>query len=157
MQGSGGSVQSHGAQLVPAAQAGQVHTAVGGALDGGDVAVEPAPAVALPLALPVPVLPLATVMVVVEAAPQLQLHGAHAAPGGQVGQAQVQVPPPLVFPVPVVAPQPPPVLPPVPPPPLLPPVPVPQSHLQGGQAAPGAQAGQAQVQVPPPPLDPPPS
>jgi hypothetical protein len=58
----------------------------------------------------------------------------------QAGQAQAQVP--------GLVPQ-------VPPPPPPPPV---QSHLQGGQVWPGAQAGQVQAQVPPPlppPLPPP--
>lgn len=152
VQGSAGAVQSQGAQLVPAGQAGQTHTGGGGALVAGAL-------VAVPLAFPVPVLLLPTVMVVVEAAPQLQLHGAHAAPAGQLGQLQVHVPLPVVapVPVPVVVPQLAPVPPPAPPVPVPPPAPrpVPQSHLQGGQASPATQAGQAQVQVPPPALAPP--
>ncbi len=101
------------------------------------------------------VLPMPTVMVVVALPPQLQLQGAHAAPVGQLGQAQVQVPLPVVLPAPVVVPQTPP--PPAPPPPVppVPPPPVSQSHAQGGQVSPGAQARQAQVQVPPPARDPP--
>jgi hypothetical protein len=55
---------------------------------------------------------------------QLQLQGGHAWPGGQAGQAQVQLPPPL-------------------PPPL-------QSHSGGGQLAPCGQAsGVTQPQLPP--------
>lgn len=167
VQGSGGCVQSQGGQLVPAGQAGQAQTLGGGATvpPAGTVAV---PAVALPLAFPAPVLPALTVMVVVVAAPQLQLHGAHAVPGGHVGQAHVQVPPPVLLPAPVVVPHAPlpplpppaPVPPPLPPLPMAPPpppAPVLQSHLQGGQASPGAQAGHAQVQVPPPAVAPPPS
>ncbi len=159
VQGSVGWVQSHGAQLVPEGQAGQTQTDAGDVAAGAPAVADPAgaaplPVAALPVAFPPPVPP-GTVMVVVEAAPQLQLHGAHAAPGGQAGHAQVQVPLPVAFPAPLVVPQPPPA-PRIAPPPPAPP-PVPQSHLHGGQAWPGAQAGQAQVQVPPPALDPPPS
>ena len=67
-------------------------------------------------------------------APHAQSQGGQAAPGAQVGQAQVQVPPPVE---------------PVTPPPHEP---APQSQVQGGQVSPGAQAAQVQVQVPPPPL-----
>ena len=67
-------------------------------------------------------------------APHAQSHGAQAAPGAQVGHAQVQVSPSLP-PAPVQEPSP----------------PLPQSHVQGEQASPGAQVGHAQVQVPPPP------
>ncbi len=163
VQASGGAVQSQGAQLVPAAQAGQVQTVdepVAARVVGPPLAA-PVPAVAAPLAFPAPVLPMPTVMVVVDPPPQLQLQGAHAAPAGQVGQAQVQVPPPFALPAPVVVPQtPPPPLPPAPPLPVEPPpppAPLSQSHAQGAQVSPGAQGRQAQVQVPPPAFDPPPS
>jgi hypothetical protein len=73
---------------------------------------------------------------------------------------QVQVPPPepqlpLLPPVDPPAPVAPPSTPPVPTTSPLPPVP--QSHLQGGQASPGRQAGQLQLHVPPPVDEPPPT
>lgn len=133
-------LQSHGAQEVPAAQAGQAQT-------GADVVP--------PLGAPVTPVLAGIVVVVVAAALQTQLQAGQVAPAGQTGQLHVQVP----LPEPTVSPQPPPelppepVLPPVPPAPV-PPLPVvpppPQSHAQGGHASPAAQAGQPQVQVPPP-------
>lgn len=143
-------MQSQGAHAVPAGQAGQLQTA--GAVDPAGADAPPLPALAPPETAPVPVAPI--VVVVVAEAPQLQLQGGQGAPAGQAGQAQVQVPlPVLPVPAPQVVPPDPPV-PPLPPAPV-PPVPDPQSHAQGGQASPGAQAGQAQVQVPPPPVAPP--
>ena len=100
-------------------RAGGAGTAAGGAAVVCPAGAEPVPAVALPVAFPAPVLPALTVMVVVEPAPQLQLQGAHAVPGGQVGHAQVHVPLPVAFPAPVLVPQ----LPPVPLPPPAPPLP----------------------------------
>src|SRR5262245_64116783 len=70
--------------------------------------------------------------------PQAQSQGAQLTPAGQVGQAHVQVPPPVIPAAPATA---------------LPHAPLPlQSHVQGGQAWPGAHTGQSQVQVPAPPL-----
>ena len=67
-------------------------------------------------------------------APHAQSQGGHVAPGAQLGQAHVQVRPPL--------------------PPVTPPhaPPAPQAHVHGEQVSPGAHAGQSQVHVPPPPL-----
>jgi hypothetical protein len=149
VQGSAGwgVAQSHGAQAAPSGQAGQTHTA--------EWMVEPEVPPA-PLAVPVPpgLLPTAIVVVIVVMAPHAQLQAAQSAPTGHWGQLQVQVPlpepephaplePPVEPPVPPV-----PVVPAEPPEPVLPPEPVPQSHLQGGQAWPGWQAGQLQLQVP---------
>jgi hypothetical protein len=66
-------------------------------------------------------------------APQAQSQGGQVAPGAQVGQVQVHVPPVPLAPPPQVSPPPP-------------------AHVQphGGQASPGAQSGQAHVHVPPP-------
>ena len=66
-------------------------------------------------------------------APHAQSQGGHVAPGAQLGQAHVQVRPPL--------------------PPVTPPhaPPAPQAHVHGEQVSPGAHAGQSQVHVPPPP------
>jgi hypothetical protein len=63
---------------------------------------------------------------------------------GSDGSAAIGLPPPTI-----IAGEP---VDPVPPAPTLP---APHAQLQGGQAAPGAQVGQAQVQVPPPPPLPP--
>jgi hypothetical protein len=67
-------------------------------------------------------------------APHAQSQGGQVAPGAQVGQAQVHVPPPPA----------------APPPQVLPPPAPPQSQVHGAHAAPGGQAGHAQVHVPPP-------
>jgi hypothetical protein len=69
-------------------------------------------------------------------APHAQSQGGQVALSAQLGQAQVQVPPP-------------PTAPPLTVPPHEPPA---QSQVQGGQVSPGAHAAQAQVQVPPPPV-----
>ncbi len=173
-QGSGGAVQSHGAHAVPAGQAGQLHVtgadvdpelvvalpaalvaapvvALAAALVALAAALVAAPVVALPgavVGLPVAVPIVGTVIVVVDPDPQLQLQGGQSAPAGQAEQAHVHVPRPTL-PVPQLPPPPPP----APPPPPVPPAP--QSHAQCGQASPGAQAGQAQLQTPLPPPAPP--
>jgi hypothetical protein len=141
--GGGGEVeQSHGGQVTPAVQVGHEQPVTGTPAPPSPAAVIPPEldgirvvvltGVAVPLfeeALPPPVTPPLA---------QSQLQAGHEAPAGQTGQAQAQVP--------VIGPQLPPPLPPVPP---LPP-PLVQSHLHGGQVSPGAQVGQAQTQVPPP-------
>jgi hypothetical protein len=133
-QGSGAGVapQPHGAQEVPAGQAGQPQTEPG---------AEP-----LPVPVPAPAVGAVIVVVVPLLQEQLQAAPAQSAPAGHSGQLQVQVPEPPPVPVapPVPVPQPPP-----PAPPPVPPVPHAQSHF--AQGWPGAQAGQPQVQVPPPP------
>jgi hypothetical protein len=149
VQGSAGGVvvaQSQGAQAAPAGQAGQAHT-------GGDV-VDPDEPPAAPAAVP-PVGPLPTgIVVVIVGMGQVQLQAGQAVPAGHSGQLQVQVPLPLEPEPEPQALEPPapaePPAPPVPTEPPVPPVPPPQSHLQGGQASPGRQAGQLQLQVAPP-------
>jgi len=143
--------QSQGAQAAPAGQAG--HTQM------GSTTVDPdEPPLAPEAAPPVGPLPPDIVVVIVVMAPQEQLQAGQSCPAGHSGQLHVQVPPPPPPapgpqaspppdpPVPVAPPDPP--APVVPAPPPLPPAP--QSHLQGGQASPGRQAGQEQLQVPPP-------
>ena len=64
-------------------------------------------------------------------APHAQSQGGHVAPGAQLGQAHVQVRPPL--------------------PPVTPPqAPPPQAQVHGEHVSPGAHTGQSQVHVPPP-------
>src|SRR5262245_21948896 len=91
----------------------------------GDVPPPPTIVVVVPVEPlpPTPTLP----------APQAQSQGGQVVPGAQVGQAQVQVPPPPLSPA------------------QLPPPPPPHSQVQGAQLSPGAQVGQVQVHVPPPP------
>lgn len=144
VQGSAGSVpQPQGAQAVLAGQAGQPQT---------DTVAEPLPVFPPGCAVPEP--DAAVVMVVVEPLVHEQLQAGQASPAGQTGQLQVQVPGPPPEPVPPPEPLAPPA--PVPQPPLVPPAPpvppLPHWQSQGGQASPGRQAGQPQVQVPPPPL-----
>jgi hypothetical protein len=150
VQGSGGGVaQSQGAQAEFGGQAGQAQTGIDGELDVVPGLVVAGPVVPVPV-VPVPLVPvplMGTVIVVVVPLLHEQLQAGHSAPAGHSGQLQVQVPVPV---------PPPPVAPPAPvthPPPLPPPVPPPVHwQSQGGQASPGKQAGQPQVQVPPPAL-----